>query len=323
MTLHKKIILQLAFHANKRKYSHAFGKLCHVRMFLNTLIASNLFRMVLDRMDVASVERITQVNKLYAFTYARILGPYIDKRRSKSYRTVKNFWRLFGRFRTTSKLSKLFVVQGKMTDADMRLMSFQEMFLHLRDPNTISIARRFMDRALKISTSISSTAIAMRTRNVRVFLAAFPVVYFTTGVFEEMGQKEQSVLAAAGPLLACVFNISAHLAGGARFRELPRDLVANLPRLVNAYEAAFAIWKPADEKILGDRIVRAWAALFVARRQALPEFMLFDEIDEQIERMRTKYGQIMGQKALDVVVCYLALVEEIEDVKDNMLGVLI
>ena len=117
MTLHKKIILQLAFHANKRKYSHAFGKLCHVRMFLNTLIASNLFRMVLDRMDVASVERITQVNKLYAFTYARILGPYIDKRRSKSYRTVKNFWRLFGRFRTTSKLSKLFVVQGKMTDA--------------------------------------------------------------------------------------------------------------------------------------------------------------------------------------------------------------
>ena len=321
MTLHKKIILQLAFHANKRKYSHAFGKLCHVRMFLDSLMTPNIFTAILDRMDVASVERITRVNKLYAFTHARMLGPYLHKRRNAL--VVKNFWRLFGRFRTTSKLSKLFVVQGKMTDADMRLMSFQEMFLHLRDPNTISIARRFMDRALKISTSISSTAIAMRTRNVRVFLAAFPVVYFTTGVFEEMGQKEQSVLAAAGPLLACVFNISAHLAGGARFRELPRDLVANLPRLVNAYEAAFAIWKPADEKTLGDRIVRAWAALFVARRQALPEFMLFDEIDEQIERMRTKYGQIMGQKALDVVVCYLALVEEIEDVKDNMLGVLI
>jgi hypothetical protein len=288
-------------------------------MFLNTLMESNLFTLVLDQTDIESVQRVMQVNRLYAFTHARILGPYIEKRQLNANATVvQKFWRHCGRFMTSSKISRIFIAKARMTDADMRLMSFEEMLNFLKEPGTIHASRRFMERALKASVIISSVPVHANTRNIRVFLASFLAIYFTMNVFAKMEPKEQRVLDSAGLLIACIFDMSARLAGGACFSQLPKDLVASLPTLMNAYEAAFAIWKPADLDSLCVRIVDAWLCLFFAKRQAFPELMMDDEINTQIERMREKYLKFKGQAALDIIERFMVHVEEIEDVNDNM-----
>ena len=136
----------------------------------------------------------------------------------------------------------------------------------------------------------------------RIFLAAFMIVFRPTNVFESMGEREQSLFESAGPLISCFERIVDSLATNGLFYLVPFDLTVGFLPMLLSYLKCFKAWKVPDEVKLTCRIKHALLALYQAEEHLPPDepedSKLKIEFRTQIARLRSKLTQIAGSDAL-------------------------
>eukprot|EP00292_Cryptomonas_paramecium_P016349 CAMPEP_0113719680 /NCGR_PEP_ID=MMETSP0038_2-20120614/35982_1 /TAXON_ID=2898 /ORGANISM="Cryptomonas paramecium" /LENGTH=203 /DNA_ID=CAMNT_0000648145 /DNA_START=135 /DNA_END=742 /DNA_ORIENTATION=+ /assembly_acc=CAM_ASM_000170 len=200
---------------------------------------------------------------------------------------------------------------GKLPSAEfIKSIGFDNLVLLLKDKKVISAAKVCLQRIHLLATYRHGSPPHIKepeSVNVRVFLAAFMIVYFPSRVFESVGPLEQRLLDAADPMLTAFHAICISIQSSQTrcFRDVPVVLTKDFPTLLLDYLQAFKAWKVPDEAKLTCRIKHALQALYQARR-ALPadephDSKLQVELRGQIERLRGKLVQIAGRGALEEV----------------------
>jgi hypothetical protein len=191
----------------------------------------------------------------------------------------------------------------------MVMNSFNDMVLHFRDRRVVTSTKQSLDELIKLSYFIAN---GYHDGNVvglppRVFLASYMVSYNPTNVFEQTTPEVTALKDASDKMTAQFKTMSEALLliQGPEdihaFKELSKDFYDN----AMDYNAKFTIWKRLDEVFLSARINRALGALLLAMfhlaGQALDVDILHDgtdplllQIKAQINRLRTKLGQIAG-----------------------------
>lgn len=288
---------------------------CLVQMFLNYLVESpdGLYKSVLQHTNNACVARVMTVNKLFA----DILKPYMRER--KSIRVIERLWSSYGSVKSSANLSRLFIDAG-LTEAQMRAVGWTGSLAKIRTPKTMKITKLFLTRAVKVALAISPGPSVLQRFNIRNFLSAFLIACFPANVFSDVGAVEHGVMNAARALLACVESITADLSAGTVFHELPRDRLASLPRLLNEYETAFVAWKTPGMRMMAARMEGAIVQLIAAMEET-PEdnAEARAELARQIDRVRAKYLQVVGQTELDAMDMRVGITD-VADWANNMMA---
>jgi hypothetical protein len=107
---------------------------------------------------------------------------------------------------------------------------------------------------------------------------------FPTSVFETMGLPETEVVLRAVPMMASLDGIMLGMGPGGSFENAPVEHTEALIPAIQNFMAAFNEWQPADEELLGTRILNALDAMYRAPPNG--------EIDAQIARLRAKLMQL-------------------------------
>ncbi len=100
--------------------------------------------------------------------------------------------------------------------------------------------------------------------NVRVFLAAYMIVYKPEHVFEFNDMLEHNLWRAAAALLEALDAVLSHVHRTGTYVDAPKDATASFSKLLHDYLAAFRAWKVTDEAMLVTRIETAVMALAMA-----------------------------------------------------------
>ena len=261
-------------------------------------------RMMIERMSVeppAAQER------------GDVFAEYVAEARAIAARTaasrLQRLWRRVFRYRTTARILDEYLREGGgPTVEGVRAISFEALVVRLREKEVIQAARRCLERIHLLAYFRHGNPALTRglpaNVNVRVFLAAFMIVYRSAHVFESMGDLEQRLLEVATPLLAKFFEILAALRAAPHrtFAEVPAEVTAPFVGLLYEYLRRFKAWKIPDEIKLTTRIQHALIALYQAEEHLPPDepedSKLKVEFRTQIERLRSKLQQISGQDAL-------------------------
>ena len=263
-------------------------------------------RMMIERMSVeppAAQER------------GDVFAEYVAEARAIAARTaasrLQRLWRRVFRYRTTARILDEYLREGGgPTVEGVRAISFEALVVRLREKEVIQAARRCLERIHLLAyfrhgnPALTRGAALPANVNVRVFLAAFMIVYRSAHVFESMGDLEQRLLEVATPLLAKFFEILAALRAAPHrtFAEVPAEVTAPFVGLLYEYLRRFKAWKIPDEIKLTTRIQHALIALYQAEEHLPPDepedSKLKVEFRTQIERLRSKLQQISGQDAL-------------------------
>jgi hypothetical protein len=134
--------------------------------------------------------------------------------------------------------------------------SFESLVVHLREKETIRIAKAMLQRVHLLCTLRHGSpprALAPENVNVRVFLAGFMIAFRPTHVFESMGVLEGALLNAATPLMEKFQGIIHCLLGQAstttstaqpqHFSEIRHALTDGFPFMLFDYLVRFKAWK--------------------------------------------------------------------------------
>jgi hypothetical protein len=137
------------------------------------------------------------------------------------------------------------------------LCSFESLVVHLREKETICIAKAMLQRVHLLCTLSHGSpprVLAPENVNVRVFLAGFMIAFRPTHVFESMGELEGALLNAATPLMEKFQGIVHCLLGKAsatsapqpqpqHFSEIRHALTDRFPFMLYDYLVRFKAWK--------------------------------------------------------------------------------
>ena len=137
--------------------------------------------------------------------------------------------------------------------------SFESLVVHLREKETIRIAKAMLQRVHLLCTLRHGSpprALAPENVNVRVFLAGFMIAFRPTHVFESMGELEGALLNAATPLMEKFQGIIHCLLGKTssgpsvapqplprHFSEIQHALTDRFPFMLYDYLVRFKAWK--------------------------------------------------------------------------------
>jgi len=131
--------------------------------------------------------------------------------------------------------------------------------------------------------------------NVRVFLAAYMIVYRPHNVFESTGELETALMNSATQLLARFQQICEVIRTQQYF--VSSELTDGFPALLQDYMERFQAWKVPDQERLAIRLKSALFAMYQALTHT-PNGDTRTEINTQIERLRRKLAQIKGEEEL-------------------------
>lgn len=278
-------------------------------MFLNSLVESpdHLFKSVFKQIDVCSVGRVACVNK----SFSGIIKPYLGERRS--IRLILKFWRSYGSVKSSGNLSRLFIGAG-LSEAGARALGWDGVRLNTRRKSTLMIMKLFILRSMRMCAVFSPTSVqAPLTINFRVLASAFWTVCFPAMVFRNLGPIEQRVLQDARALVTCLDSITGSLSEGLVFHELPRDLVADFPRLVVKFMQSHGLWKTEDAALLPARMEFALVQIMDLVAQTPPEdTATHARFAAHISDIRTNYLKLLGQTALDELDLRFGLLDAAE-----------
>lgn len=198
---------------------------------------------------------------------------------------------------------------AKLMSSDIKQLQFDELVIFLRGKKTIKAARdllhRFHNYAFLVNRHASSNAMPeIDVVNIRVFLAMYMIVIFPSCVFEEMGEL-QTALRDSGKRLLDNFErmIQQFSERNCEFFSISANAVNSLIPLLFDYMRKFKAWKIPDEVKLTARITRALFCLHYAQETLPPPVEgvvcpLRNEMDRQIERLRSKLVHIAGHAKL-------------------------
>lgn len=211
------------------------------------------------------------------------------------------FWRQ-NKHMSLAKIIQRFK-DGKLMSSDIKRMQFEDLVVFLRQKDTISktkaLLMRFHNSARFAFGDPTNTDLPDQV-NVRVFLAAYMMVYFSSKVFEEVKDLEAAARQAATRMIGNFERmIEQYTTRGQIFYEIDANVVASFVPLLFNYLRKFKEWKVPDEIKLIGRIKCALVALYLAQ-EALPSMdeserpRMAAELSTQIDRLRGKYRQIAG-----------------------------
>lgn len=283
-------------------------------MFLNTLVESpdHMYKSVFQQIDVASVGRVACVNK----SFAEILKQYLRERRS--IRSILKFWRSYGAVKSSGNLSRLFIGAG-LSETGTRALGWDGVLVNTRRKSTLKIMKLFIVRSLKVCAVISPTALRSFNINFRVLGSAFWIVCFPAKVFGNLGPMEQRVLQDARAFVTCLDSITGSLSEGLVFHELPRDLVADFPRLVLNFTQSHADWKTMDAGQLQGRMELALVQMLdLVAQTPLEDTANHALFARHISDIRTNYLKMLGQIALDELDLRVGVIDAVEWANDMM-----
>lgn len=223
------------------------------------------------------------------------------KAQSKAAVVLWRFWRQ-NKHMSLAKIIQRFK-DGKLMSSDIKRMQFEDLVVFLRQKDTISktkaLLMRFHNSARFVFGDPINTNLPDQV-NVRVFLAAYMMVFFSSRVFEEVKELEAAVRQAATRVISNFERmIEQYTTRGQIFYGIDANVVASFVPLLFDYLRKFNEWKVPDEIKLISRIRCALVALYLAQ-EALPSMDVSErprmaaELSEQIDRIRGKYRQIAG-----------------------------
>jgi hypothetical protein len=262
-------------------------------MSLELLPDALLFKL-LDMVPLSSVKNVQFANK----NFSSILKNFVHDR---SLTCIQRFCRWYSSFASTKHLIVRFHA-ANLTGIRMQAIGFDAAVVQLRKKATIFHAKLLLKRILNVSFVLCPELRMMVSgnHNIRIFLAAFLIVYFPEHVFERLGAVEQAVIFEGRALLACVEAFVVHFASNFSFKRLPRENCSALLVQLQLYEQAFQAWKQPDELRLVARIEIALCGLYYAAREIPPhDDRLRREFNTQIQRLRAKLVQLSGSAGLD------------------------
>lgn len=216
---------------------------------------------------------------------------------------IQKFWRWYGAATCSKQLVARFNTL-QLSPAEVGALGFGTIIPHVRKMATNLHFKLLIQRILKVSTSLyppAGTAVHV-PMSIRIFTAAYLIVYYPTHVFESMGETEEAAKRTATALLECLNAITEQFAIHLSWPAVPRELLQSFPALLNAYEQAFSAWKTPDMAKLTNRIKHALVALFTAelfiQRSTEDNTARSLEVRTHTQRLRQKLAQIGGQAAL-------------------------
>ena len=165
--------------------------------------------------------------------------------------------------------------------------SFTALTAFLREKKVICGTKACLQR-VHLLCSFRHGSQARGLVNVRVFLASYMIVHFSSNVFETMGELEQRVFDAAVALLEAFERICGAISRS--FQDVPEAMSRVFQPVLFEYIEHFNAWKAFDEKKLTVRIEVALRALY-----SLPDS---PEVRTQTGRLREKLLQVGGVSAV-------------------------
>jgi hypothetical protein len=182
--------------------------------------------------------------------------------------------------------------------AAVQAMGFDRLVIYLRENITIATTKDCLQQIHSLCVARHGPTTAGTAFNVRVFMAGYMVVHYPANVFEDLdAQLVVDLREAAAPLLASFEQICA-LCDTVGFDGVPHTLSHQFVQQLPTYMTCFRAWKIPDEAKLSQRIRHALTALYDALAAVPPADALTEELNSQIERLRTKLQQIAGHQAL-------------------------
>ena len=135
--------------------------------------------------------------------------------------------------------------------------------------------------------------------SVRVYLAAYLMVYKQSSAFERMRALETALLSAAAPLVERVRVICEEVSMRGTFEAVPFELTKDFNTMLYAYVAAFVRWKAPDELKLCTRLRHRLNALYDSL-ELLGESdpALLEGLIRNAEAMRSTMQQVSGIEAV-------------------------
>lgn len=259
------------------------------------VLPDNLLFKILDMVPLASVKNVQFANKSFAST----LKIFVHDR---SFVSIQRFWRWYGPFTSTKHLIMRFQAVN-LTGDNILALGFDAAVVQLRKKTTIFHAKLLLKRILDVAVSLYpelSLEVDHRDRNIRIFLAAYLIVFFPTHVFDQNGETQQAVIREGQTLLACVEAFIVHYSANFSFHGISRENCLALLTQISVYDDAFQAWKRPDEVQLVMRIEHALRALYYAAREVPPhDDRLRREFNTQTQRLRAKLVQLSGLAGLN------------------------
>ncbi len=262
------------------------------------LLPETLLSKILNTAGLRSVKNVLKTNK----SLASLLKPFI---RGRIVMHIKQFWQWYGPFTSTNLLIARFQA-AKLTDHQMLTFGFDAVVVHLRKRYVVFNAKLLITRLLMVSISLCPQlkgTITPMNFNIRVFLAAYMIVFFPRDVFEQFDAREQAVMHEGRALLAIVETFIAHHETHSSFNNFPRANCLALFAQMQSYMQAFHAWKGPDQVVITTQINNTLYALFFAAREIPPELPqdapLRLEVEMQTTRLRAKLFQIGGAAAVN------------------------
>jgi hypothetical protein len=230
--------------------------------------------------------------------------------RNSAANVLWRFWRQ-RRHMSLPKVVKRFQ-DAKLMSTDIRQLRFDELVIFLRKKETIRLAmallRSFHQRAQLVHEH-EGTADRLPSGdglvNVRVFLAVYMIVIFTSKVFESVGELENALIKSGRRLMANFeLMIVQFTSRNHEFCKINANAVTSLLPSLFDYLRKFKEWKGPDEIKLTLRIEKALFCLHYSM-EALPggrdlecNARLVQEMITQTERLREKLLKIAGEQRL-------------------------
>ena len=180
--------------------------------------------------------------------------------------------------------------------AAVQAMGFDRLVIYLRENITIATTKDCLQQIHGLCVARHGPTNADTAVNVRVFMAGYMIVHYPANVFEDLdAQLVVDLREAAAPLLASFEQICA-LCDTVGFDGVPHALSHQFVQQLPTYMTRFRAWKIPDEAKLSQRIRHALTALYDALAAVPPADALTEELNSQIERLRTKLLQIAGHQ---------------------------
>ena len=226
---------------------------------------------------------------------------------------IQTYWRKNFSKQTTVDLVSKVREDFNFTPDHVKAISFEALVVFLREKPVIAAMKGALQRIHYITTCLHgspSKHMMPENVNVRVFLAAYMIVYRSSHVFESMGTLEQALFESAVPLLNTFHEICSKIMEAKTAGEktnftsiVPTSLSKEFPTLLFEYLKRFKAWKTPDEAKLLCRIKHALVALYQAESHLPPDepedSKLKIEFKTQIVRLREKLSQLGGPEALE------------------------
>ena len=171
-----------------------------------------------------------------------------------------------------NRTSKAIIMQMKasgITSEYTKSISFEDLVVYLRDMSVVRTSKACLQRIHYLCTfrhgSVSRVC-KPENVNVRVFHAAFMIVYRPTHVFEYMCPLAQALFDASEKMIKSFELICDALLNSTHktFNDVPHELTKDFEALLVDFLVKFKAWKVPDEIKLTGRIKHALIALYQA-----------------------------------------------------------